>query len=433
MSATAVQSDSPSPDRTGYGRLVEDGHYAEAPFGLHGKHDNVRRLWEDQATRFAVRPALLPLLRHAQAVGGGLRIIDLGCGAGEGWDLLRRVPVGSIAPQRRYLLDSADIACYHGVDLCPEMVEQCARRFADRPQASFAQGDLNEPDRMLRHLPAFDLYYNSYASLSHLDDDGLCRLVRAVLAHQPGPCALVVDVHGQLSTEWPCYWGYSRDPAVPRMQPYNMVWMYPAAERERRLEEQQGYRIRYWRGDELREFLLGIPGLGGRLRDLALVDRSVLVGRQVDTACFNPEARPLRRAVNRMFAFNHAAEPGSLRAVAPPRSGDPAVDGFFAEHVAAWNALVDWYGATLAGEGGPAAAELCAPGGPVPAVLRPGLEAIAHQARDLAWFDPGDPEANLLQPQFGLLLRQLEVHGQRGLGCGHGLVAVVQLNAAGGR
>ncbi|MFM2091311.1 MAG: hypothetical protein RLZZ127_1800, partial [Planctomycetota bacterium] len=64
---------------------------------------------------------------------------------------------------------------------------------------------------------------------------------------------------------------------------------------------------------------------------------------------------------------------------------------------------------------------------PVPAQLLPGLTAIAETARHLAWFSPGDPEANLLQPQFGLLLRQLEVTMQRGLGCGHGLLATIAI------
>jgi hypothetical protein len=72
------------------------------------------------------------------------------------------------------------------------------------------------------------------------------------------------------------------------------------------------------------------------------------------------------------------------------------------------------------------AAELCAAGGPVPSVLQVGIEALAEQAKRLEWFEPGDPQANLLQPQFGLLLRQLEYHTQQGLGCGHGLLAVLE-------
>ena len=95
--------------------------------------------------------------------------------------------------------------------------------------------------------------------------------------------------------------------------------------------------------------------------------------------------------------------------------------------------MVDWFGRLIAGERTPSPAEYCAAGGPVPASLQVGMEALIEQSKRLAWFNPGDPEANLLQPQFGLLLRQLEFHMQRGLGCGHGLLAVLELGSVTGR
>jgi SAM-dependent methyltransferase len=418
-------------DTTGYGRLVRDGHYADAPSGLWGKYDNVRRIWEDQITRFAVRPALAQLVHEARLAGRGLRIIDLGCGTGEGHDLLLRVPPGQRSERGRYVLEPEDLAVFHGIDLCPEMVAQCRARFSDDPRMRFTQADLNDCATLLRREPPYDLYYNSYGSLSHLADDGLRNLIDAIVASQQGPCALVIDVHGQYSPEWPCHWSYSRDPQAPRMQPYNMVWMYPPAERERRLAEQHDYRVRYWRGDELRDLLRSIPGLDGRMHHLSLVDRSVLVGRHMDTACFDQHARPIRRAVNTLFEFNCAVDPATLAAYTLPGSGDPAVDRFFAEYTRSWNTLLHWFTGILQGEPVPTPAELCQAGGPVPMVLEGGMQVIADAARNLAWFDPGDPEANLLQPKFGLLLRQLEFHMQRGLGCGHGLVAVLTIAGVG--
>jgi len=429
----ARPSHTPKRDATGYGRLVRDGHYEQAPSGLWGKYDHVRRIWEDQVTRFAIRGALDEHVRQARQAGRGLRVIDLGCGSGEGWDLLCKVPVGAQAGGGRYVLGPDDLAAYHGIDLCPDMVAACCASFQDRPQASFAQGDLNDLAGHLRRLQPFDLYYNSYGSLSHLADDGLRRLVSATLDHQSGPLTLVIDVHGQFSPEWPGYWGYSRDATAPRMQPYNMVWMYPEAERARRLEEQRNYRIRYWRGEELRSFLLDIPGVGDRLRDLTLCDRSVLVGRHMDTACFDPQARPVRREVNTLFEFNTAARLDLLSVPPMPASGDATVDVFFRDYARAWDAVVSWFSNLLQGVQAPSPADLCGAGGPIPAILQQGMQAITEAARQLAWFDPGDPEANLLQPQLGLLLRQLEYHLQRGLGCGHGLLAVLQLGSTSGR
>jgi SAM-dependent methyltransferase len=420
-------------DPTGYSRLVGDGHYADAPSGLWGKFDNVRRNWENQITRFAIRPALAQLTRQAHAAGRGIRIADLGCGAGEGLDLLLKVPVGTEAVRGRYLIGWEDIAAYHGIDLCPTMIAQATRHFAGSPQASFAVGDLADLGQLLRGQQPFDLYYNSYGSLSHLDDGQLRHMIDGVLRHQSGPCVLLIDVHGQYSPEWPIYWNYSRDAGAPRMQPYNMVWMYPEAERGSRLDEQKGYRVRYWRGDELRHYLRGIPGVVERQRSLTFIDRSVLVGRHMDTACFRPGCKPLRRAVNALFEFNQISTPDDLRADDLPPTGDAQADAFFAGYILAWNALVDWFGRLTSGQQPPAPADLCSAGGPVPAVLREGLEALVEQSRRLAWFNPGDPEANLLQPQFGLLLRQFEFHTQQGLGCGHGLLAVLELGSVTGR
>jgi len=420
-------------DPTGYSRLVGDGHYADAPSGLFGKFDNVRRNWENQITRFAIRPALERLTREAHAAGRGVRIADLGCGAGEGLDLLLKVPVGTETARGRYLIGWDDLAAYHGIDLCPTMITQAQQRFAAVPQTSFAVGDLAELGHHLRAQQPFDLYYNSYGSLSHLDDGQLRRMVEGVLDHQHGPCALLFDVHGQYSPEWPTYWNYSRDAAAPRMQPYNMVWMYPEAEREARLEEQANYRIRYWRGEELRSFLASIPGVAERQRNLTLVDRSVLVGRHMDTACFHAGVKPLRRAVNALFEFNQISTPEELMMYPLPSTLDPQADVFFDSYVGAWNTLVCWFGRLITGGHPISPADLCSAGGRVPAVLQEGMEALVEQSKRLAWFNPGDPEANLLQPQFGLLLRQLEFHAQRGLGCGHGLLAVLELGSVTGR
>lgn len=75
-----------------YGHLVQKGHYVQMPSGLWGKYDNVRRCWENQITRFALQPALQRLRTRAKKEGRGLRILDMGCGSGEGWDILLHIP-----------------------------------------------------------------------------------------------------------------------------------------------------------------------------------------------------------------------------------------------------------------------------------------------------------------------------------------------------
>ena len=39
----------------------------------------------------------------------------------------------------------------------------------------------------------------------------------------------------------------------------------------------------------------------------------------------------------------------------------------------------------------------------------------------------GTPRASLVEPQLGYCLRELEMGLQKGLGCGHGLVAIFEI------
>jgi hypothetical protein len=39
----------------------------------------------------------------------------------------------------------------------------------------------------------------------------------------------------------------------------------------------------------------------------------------------------------------------------------------------------------------------------------------------------GNPRASLVEPQLGYCLREIEMGLQKGLGCGHGLVAIFEV------
>lgn len=369
-------------------RAADDRLYGDAALGLAGPRDHVRRLWEDQSTRFALAPAVERLVRACREDGRGLRILDLGHGFGEGWDLLRRIPAGR-PPCTQVLFDAEDVVLYRGVGLTAgaEALAAARARFAALPQASFAACPPARPESCLDDLPPCDLYLAGRDSLAGLAPEALARTVAAFAAHQAGPCALALDLPGRHCPHSPAGQG--------------------------------------WTGPGLRAALLAIPALRNRLTGLALTDRALLVGRSGDLA-----ASPLlRQAVNGLFEHNHAIDPADLRAGDPAPCGDAEADQFMAGLHRGWDALVGWF-ARLVGHDprpAPAPGDLACPGGPLPPGLLPGMAALAAQARDCAWFTPGDPLANLLQPQFGFLLRQYEVHLQRGLGCGRGLVAVAEL------
>ena len=80
----------PNDQMTAYSEAANSGLYAKQS-GLVGKYDNVRRLWEDEITRFFLQPHLKRLIEHCQSQMRRVRIMDLGCGSADGYELLTGV------------------------------------------------------------------------------------------------------------------------------------------------------------------------------------------------------------------------------------------------------------------------------------------------------------------------------------------------------
>jgi hypothetical protein len=61
------------------------------------------------------------------------------------------------------------------------------------------------------------------------------------------------------------------------------------------------------------------------------------------------------------------------------------------------------------------------------APLQFGLMTIDRVINDTEWMWSGDPRANIIEPQLGYALRDLESKLQQGLGCGHGLLVILKI------
>ncbi|MFQ5826771.1 MAG: class I SAM-dependent methyltransferase, partial [Dehalococcoidia bacterium] len=79
--------------RSAYDEAVSSGQYQKVT-GLVGKYDNVRRLWEDEVMRLFLQPCLQRMVDRKRQRGEGLRILDLGCGSGDGYELIMGVKRG---------------------------------------------------------------------------------------------------------------------------------------------------------------------------------------------------------------------------------------------------------------------------------------------------------------------------------------------------
>ena len=55
------------------------------------------------------------------------------------------------------------------------------------------------------------------------------------------------------------------------------------------------------------------------------------------------------------------------------------------------------------------------------------LMNIYRVIADTGWMWYGEPRANIIEPQLGYALRSLEINMQKGVGYGHGLVAILEV------
>ena len=147
-----------------YAENVSLGHYGKHKGGLTGKYDNVRKYWEDQATRNFLRPFVKERVEYVKKIGRGLRVVDLGCGAGQGYELLTRIPQRDLGldVSLRYVLPPARMSCYLGIDLSEDMIEQGRENYTGTPGVSFEVGDLREGLGRVRSEQPFDIYFSSY-------------------------------------------------------------------------------------------------------------------------------------------------------------------------------------------------------------------------------------------------------------------------------
>jgi len=63
----------------------------------------------------------------------------------------------------------------------------------------------------------------------------------------------------------------------------------------------------------------------------------------------------------------------------------------------------------------------------MPVAAKEVLNVMERVVRTAAGMGEGDSRASLVEPQLGYCLRELEMRLQKGLGCGHGLVAIFDI------
>ena len=410
-----------------YARVVDFGAYDRSPSGLFGKYDNVRCRWEDHMNRATLSQFMGSLVQRKRCSLTRLRVLDLGCGSGEGYEILtslRRTP-HTLDAVEQSVLSSEMIGYYRGVDISPEMVEKASELNGSNTKLRFEVADLNDGLPVTAEDEPYDVYFSSYGSLSHLSDASVRRVLEQVCDHMGETAIVVADLLGRFSYEWQCYWdGPGTDQT--NMRRYSMSYVYPPDMIDQ--IEAESFPMRYWGGAEFDEFMQGITAAKQvKIVRERLQDRSILVGRHMDSLEYNPHATGIRSAVNSLLEFNHRTDLNDLIFDYFPQPGHPELNRFFESFQSAWNAVV--YACMEAvnywQEPEKLVDDLVED---YPPVVQDAVRTIRCVVRDvIELFRMDDPLANIVEPQLAYLLRDLEWRLQQGLGAAHGLLAVYEL------
>ena len=399
-----------------YNEALQSGLY-QKPTGLLGKYDNVRRFWEDEELGLYLRPYLERLVARKKERGEKLRLLDLGCGSGDGFEFITNISKSLISEPDTKVIEPDMLELYKGIDINEGLLRQARAIYGNRQNMSFIQSDFNDCD--FSSEEPYDLYLANYGTLSHNTDEQTVELLSNITRHSQDGTLIVIDWLGRYSYEWQTLW--TKDLEHNQWIDYAISYIHSDSKEKERELTYFPLRI-VGRQEVLHIYRQTKRKAGGGIVLLKLADRSSFVGRHMmETAQYNPHCQPLRRLVNSLFEPNLCTNLDEVLVHYVPRDGFAEVNAYHQRFADCWNYLVTYTKTLLEGNKLPEAlAEM-----PLP--LRRTLSAMRGVVRASARMKIGNPRASLVEPQLGYCLRELEMELQRGQGCGHGLVAIFEI------
>ena len=411
-----------------YTQAATTGKYDKAS-GLLGKYDNVRRFWEDQLTGLFLRPALNDLVQRKTRNLERLRILDIGCGSGDGYDLIMDVNTkdpgiyeyitAAITPER--------LQSYMGVDINPELLDQAAAYYGQNPKMQFQRADLSAgfPEQLRKEEP-FDLYFTSYGTFSHFTQAQSIDLVADICRHAPDRALFTGDWLGRWSYEWQDLWDAPLDREY--FMDYRISYIYPKEERDK--VDVATFPLRLMCREEIETIIEAAAEKAGcRIRPLKTYDRSILVGRHLETGDYNRNCPALRTPINSLFEGYTRTDLEALLVDYVPRPGFDHLNNLFERFFMATNTLVQYTIDLLAGYD--ADAESFATEPEIlpfyPEPLKEAMHVMRRVISGVGWLQWGDVRANVIEPHLGYSLRKLEMELQPGIGVGHSLCGIFEI------
>jgi len=434
MSETTATEPAVQDQMPAYSEAVKSGLYAKKS-GLVGKYDNVRRYWEDEISRAFLYPHLRRLLDRCESEMRRLRILDLGCGSADGFELLTgiRDRDANLHDVEVDLLTNEHLGFYRGVDLNQDLLEQASSLYGGNPKISFQKADFTNGLPLNGKEKAYDLYFTSYGTFSHHnEDETLVRLLAEIAERTEDYSLIVCDWLGRYSYEWQTLW--TNDLSENRNMDYVVSYIYDAEEREQHRDELQHLTLRLMSRREAESVVARAAKAAGReIKALGFFDRSIFTGRHMDTAEYNPHAQPIRYGVNSLHEPNLRTDPGSLIIDYVPQKGFAFLNDYFEYLQMCWNSLIHYTVGLLdcyceADE--EYLTPVPEPPASYPAVLQDMMKRMKKVVSGVGWLTTGLPRENVIEPQLGYALRRLMRTLQKGQGCAHGLVGIFEVESA---
>ncbi|MEA1999156.1 MAG: class I SAM-dependent methyltransferase [Euryarchaeota archaeon] len=385
-------------------------NYYEQPMRS-SRYDPVKVRWEDKICQDHYRKMVNSLIDG----GEKLRILDFGCGIGYGYHLISNILDDDVPIDANdcKLLEENDIEYYVGLDINPELVDMAKDRYKDDKKVTTIKCDfLNDeyPEK------PFNIFFSSGVPFSHFNDNDFSSLLEKIFDHIKsfGTSAfLVVDVLGRYSIEWQSQWD------KPSWHIYNMSFFSDGKEKE------QVY-MKFW-GKELNDFVLEAAKKAGvKAECFDTFDRSIFIGRHIDTSNFNPNLKKMRAMVNMLFYQLQRAPLTDMFMDYTYVEAPEDVRGYYERVTYYWNyalmtacsyldiPIPDWFKINEAY--------------PIPESLNSDLEHLDQIAKNKDIFKHTDDfRANVFEPSLGYLLRNIEREYSEGIGTAHTLISIFEV------
>jgi len=162
-----------------------------------------------------------------------IRILDVGCGSGDGYDLIMGVTTKhpGICDYIVNAVTDDMLKEYVGIDLNENLIQQALDYYGDNPKLRFETTDISQGmlPGFLDEEPPFDLYFTSFGTLSHFPSEQCIKIIADILRHAPEHSLFMGDLLGRYTFEWHDLWHHPTDQEY--FMDYRISYIYPEEER----------------------------------------------------------------------------------------------------------------------------------------------------------------------------------------------------------